>query len=92
MSYYNEISEGYGELHKEEQLKKIKIIKENLDVRGRVLDIGCGPYFGDFDGFVVGLDNSFELLKKAKLERVCGVMLVLLQYTMHLMLRKHLWK
>ena len=29
MTYYDEISEGYEELHKEEQLKKVELIKLN---------------------------------------------------------------
>lgn len=44
MAYYDEISEGYEELHKEEQLKKVSLIKEKLkvDVNDKLLDVGCG--------------------------------------------------
>ena len=68
MTYYNQIASGYEELHKEEQLKKIAIIKNKIKFQPswRILDVGCGPYFGDFEGKVIGIDSSRELLKKAK--------------------------
>ncbi|MBT4541196.1 methyltransferase domain-containing protein [Candidatus Woesearchaeota archaeon] len=67
MNYYDKISEGYDELHKEEQLKKIKIIKQHLDIKqnSKILDLGCGPYYGKWDGDVTGVDPSSELLKLA---------------------------
>ena len=44
MTYYDEIANGYEELHKEEQLKKIDLIKRYLkvDVDDKLLDVGCG--------------------------------------------------
>ena len=44
MNYYDEISEGYEELHKEEQETKIKIIKDWLapGFNQKLLDVGCG--------------------------------------------------
>jgi len=44
MTYYDEISEGYEELHGEEQLKKIEIIKQKIKVKqtDKLLDVGCG--------------------------------------------------
>lgn len=44
MGYYDEISEGYEELHKDEQLEKIRPIKKYLKVRpdDKLLDVGCG--------------------------------------------------
>ena len=44
MSYYDEISSGYEELHKEEQLKKVSLIKKYLKVKAsdKLLDVGCG--------------------------------------------------
>ncbi|MFH1440057.1 MAG: methyltransferase domain-containing protein [Candidatus Woesearchaeota archaeon] len=74
-NYYNNISDGYTELHKEEQLKKINLIKHHLKIKPntKVLDVGCGPYFGGWDkdaegnkvdGLeIVGIDPSKELLK-----------------------------
>ena len=45
MSYYDEIAEGYEELHKEEQLKKLSLIKENMTMGNSILDVGCGTGF-----------------------------------------------
>ena len=44
MTYYDDISEGYEELHEEEQLKKIELIKNYLNPRenDKLLDVGCG--------------------------------------------------
>ncbi|MFH1399767.1 MAG: class I SAM-dependent methyltransferase [Candidatus Woesearchaeota archaeon] len=70
MRYYDGISKGYGELHGREQLSKARIVAGLLDLQkdGLLLDVGCGDasYFGLFDCVKVGLDPSFELLKKAK--------------------------
>lgn len=68
MTYYDQIATGYEELHREEQEKKIALIKNKIKFQSswKILDIGCGPYFGDFQGFVIGIDPSRELLKKAK--------------------------
>ena len=72
MTYYDSIAKGYTELHKDEQLKKIQLIKDNLelDKNDLLLDVGCGPYFADFECKVVGIDPSIELLKQAKVS-VC---------------------
>ncbi|RMF54801.1 class I SAM-dependent methyltransferase [Candidatus Woesearchaeota archaeon] len=70
MKYYDQISDGYDELHREEQLRKLSVIKTNLSIdRSAVLlDVGCGTGFAQeiFDCEYVGFDPSFELLKKAK--------------------------
>ncbi len=68
ISYYNQISKGYEELHKEEQQKKIAIIKEHIQFHEnwRVLDVGCGPYFADLKGKVIGIDPARKLLKVAQ--------------------------
>ncbi|MBI2106414.1 class I SAM-dependent methyltransferase [Candidatus Woesearchaeota archaeon] len=44
MDFYNKIAKGYEELHKEEQLRKIRLIKKYLNVRlsDKLLDVGCG--------------------------------------------------
>jgi ubiquinone/menaquinone biosynthesis C-methylase UbiE len=44
MTYYDDISEGYEELHAEEQLKKVDLIKKYLNPKptDRLLDVGCG--------------------------------------------------
>ena len=52
MNYYDGIAPGYDELHKEEQLSKLMVMIDGLNVKSddRVLDVGCGTAF------------SFELL------------------------------
>lgn len=65
MRYYDHISAGYDELHKEEQLRKIEIIlsrllKETL-VEGALLDVGCGTGF------------SLDMLAQATGKKVQGV-------------------
>jgi len=68
--YYDEISEGYEELYKEEQLKKLEIISKNFKINKNelLLDVGCG--IGITTGFWncrrIGLDPAIKLLKKAK--------------------------
>jgi len=76
MTYYDSIADGYDELHKEEQLNKLRIIKENLgDVGSSLLDVGCGTGFS-LDLFNVekkiGLDPSKELLKYCKHQTICA--------------------
>ena len=69
MRYYNQISNGYDELHREEQLRKLSVIKTNLSIEKSavLLDIGCGTAFAKdiFNCNYFGFDPSFELLKKA---------------------------
>ena len=69
MEYYDIISKSYNELHKEEQLNKISIIKANIKTgKGtKILDVGCGTgVSSDFGCFVVGIDPSLELLRQNK--------------------------
>ena len=76
MSYYNKISKGYNELHEEEQLKKIEIIKKHLKVSGKLLDIGAGtgistkPFIKDAD--CISLDPNEEMLKQSPAKQVLG--------------------
>lgn len=74
MQYYDAISRGYNGLYREEQLKKIRLIKQNLRIRPTdiLLDLGCGPAFGDFGCRSVGLDYSIMLLKQANIPVVQG--------------------
>jgi ubiquinone/menaquinone biosynthesis C-methylase UbiE len=76
MNYYNEISQGYEELYKEEQIKKLNFIKEfleklNIKIKetDKVLDVGCGT------GLTtrawpsknrIGIDPAEKLIEKAK--------------------------
>ena len=70
MNYYDEISQGYEELHKEEQEKKIEIIKKHLKVNpeDRLLDVGCGTGLTTrpWKCKRFGIDPSKKLLEKAK--------------------------
>lgn len=67
--YYNNIAEGYGELHEAEQSKKLEIIKRELSIakETKILDVGCGSGISsNFDCDVTGIDPSEELLKLAE--------------------------
>ncbi len=74
MDYYDQISKGYPELHREEQLAKIRLIRQNMNMMPGdiLLDLGCGPGFGDFGCRSVGLDSSIGLLRQAKIPSVLG--------------------
>ncbi|HLC61934.1 MAG TPA: class I SAM-dependent methyltransferase [Candidatus Nanoarchaeia archaeon] len=66
MDYYDHISEGYDELYRDEQIKKLNIIKSKIKIRNnsKLLDVGCGSGMSsDFGCFVVGIDPSMGLLK-----------------------------
>jgi ubiquinone/menaquinone biosynthesis C-methylase UbiE len=70
MTYYDEISEGYEELHKEEQEKKIKLVKQHIEINpeDRLLDVGCGTGLTTrpWKCRRFGIDPSERLLEKAK--------------------------
>ena len=75
MTYYDDIAEGYEELHKEEQKKKIGIIKEvmknvNWKIKESdfVLDVACGTGLTTrpWSGKKTGLDPAKKLLEKAR--------------------------
>jgi len=56
---YKEIAEGYTELHREEQVTKLRIIWEHVRLIGneKILDVGCGPCWSrEFFPNVVGVD------------------------------------
>ena len=69
MVYYDEISGGYDELHRDEQLRKAMIIAEQIRPKQDelLLDVGCGPapYFSMFGCERVGIDPSIGLLRLA---------------------------
>ena len=73
MKYYNKIALGYNELHKEEQLNKLELIKKHVKFKGLVLDIGAGTGISSEywkNAKVISLDPSFEMLKQSKCEKV----------------------
>ena len=56
---YEIIASGYDELHRQEQMNKLRIIRENLALQGseRILDVGCGPCWSRiFFNNVIGID------------------------------------
>lgn len=68
-NYYDSISQGYEELHKEEQLKKIEIIKQYLKPRktDKLLDVGCGTGLTTMPWNCqrYGIDPAKKLIEKA---------------------------
>jgi len=70
MTYYDEISSGYEELHKEEQLKKVSLIKKHLKVNpnDKLLDVGCGTGLTTepWECKRYGVDPAPKLLERAK--------------------------
>jgi len=70
MGYYDEISEGYEELHKEEQLKKVFLIKGRLKIKAsdKLLDVGCGTGLTTepWECKRYGVDPTPRLLERAR--------------------------
>ncbi|MDD5254145.1 MAG: class I SAM-dependent methyltransferase [Candidatus Nanoarchaeia archaeon] len=62
---YNELSErGYNELYGSEQREKFRVIRENIILKGKTLDVGCGTLISrEFFNNVTGIDPSSELIK-----------------------------
>lgn len=68
MNYYDQISEGYDELHQEEQTEKVQLIIDLLNITNeKVLDVGCGTAFYSylFKNYT-GIDNSKGMLEQSK--------------------------
>ena len=67
MDFYSSLAKGYNQLYKEEQLKKLRVIQENMKIIPPLLDIGCGTGISTkfFKVKAVGIDNNKEMLKLA---------------------------
>jgi demethylmenaquinone methyltransferase/2-methoxy-6-polyprenyl-1,4-benzoquinol methylase len=74
MEYYNSIASGYNELYRDEQLTKLKLIRDYLRENNKlpgdsdiILDVGCGTgVTGEvFNNRIIGIDPSIELIKQA---------------------------
>ena len=75
MGYYDKIAQGYNGLYKEEQRKKLSIIKKNIKINKytKILDVGCGTGISsDFNCYVVGVDPSIELLRQNANNKILG--------------------
>ncbi len=70
MTYYDDISEGYEELHLEEQQKKIKLISEHLHLKktDKLLDVGCGTGITTepWNCERYGIDPAKKLIERAR--------------------------
>lgn len=89
MTYYDSIASGYDELHEEEQLKKLKLIRREIQTDDKlemfrkpqnVLDVGCGTgistrFFDVKDR--QGIDPSKELIRIAIKKDSSGKYLVM---------------
>lgn len=68
--YYEEIARGYEELHREEQLSKLKLVLDKMphEKEDTLLDVGCGTGLSSslFNCKKVGVDPAKELLLQAK--------------------------
>jgi len=67
MDFYSGLAKGYNNLYEEEQLKKLRVIKENMKIIPPLLDIGCGTGISTkfFKVKAIGIDNNKEMLKLA---------------------------
>ena len=65
---YKKLAKNYNELHRQEQLKKAKLIIKLLDIKHEtVLDVGCGTaIYSDLFKNYTGIDNCKEMLKLSK--------------------------
>ncbi|MBW2972918.1 class I SAM-dependent methyltransferase [Candidatus Woesearchaeota archaeon] len=74
MNYYDETAESYNELHGEEQLKKLKIIANEIKATKdtKLLDVGCGTGLSAkvFNCDITGIDPAENLLKQCSFKTI----------------------
>ncbi len=74
---YDTIAKSYNELHKEEQLKKLNIIKKYLKVKksDKLLDIGAGTGISAnfFDCGYIGIEASKNMIKNSSGNIIYGL-------------------
>ena len=71
---YSKIAPSYDELYSEEQRNKLSIIKENLNVKGLILDIGSGTGLSkSFFNKIILLEPEINLIKHSNGKGVCGI-------------------
>src|SRR3989338_7451255 len=65
---YKYLAKSYNELHKEEQIRKLEIIKKNIKIISPLLDVGCGTGISTnyFNVESIGIDNSKEMIEQSK--------------------------
>ncbi len=75
MEYYDNIAKGYNELYEEEQLKKLRILRQHIPQKGTLLDVGAGTCFTHkifTDCDIVFLDPSENMLNQGEGTRIIG--------------------
>ncbi len=74
MTYYDKVAPGYNELHKDEQLAKVRIVLKEINLsRDTILDVGCGTaLYSYLFRFYTGIDSSQGMLDQANAKVVFG--------------------
>ncbi len=74
MIMYKYLAKNYNELHKEEQIKKLEIVKNNIKILPKLLDVGCGTGISTnyFNVESIGIDNCKEMLEQGSKNLIYG--------------------
>lgn len=74
MTYYDEIADGYDELHRDEQIEKYDalVALQLITADDRVLDLGHGSGLiaERIDAHIIGIDASARLLERSPCETI----------------------